>query len=561
MLLAIVLCAVADAGAQDSAGDVQSYLEAGEFGPALKAARSIRDVDARDRWLGQIALRQADLGARAASLSTLSAIDSDLARRQAIDSIRGRPFGAAGGAAIADFDTLIELITSTIAPDSWDEVGGAGAIEPFPTGVFVDSSGVMRRLGPSRDTSVLTKIRADASEDSGNRSVRNSSALRKVSLVRLEKQLQLRHAFGLQPDEAMRKLAGIHRVRYLFVYPETGDIVLAGPAGDWRTDSEGRVVNVESGTPVLQLDDFVVVLRNAFEQSGRFGCAIKPKQEHLAGTKAFLDAWRDKKLKPGERDQWLTDLRNSLGKQDIEVWGIDPRTHVARIIVEADYRMKLVGMGLEDGTLGVVSYLESVKRSAPASPPALNVLRWWFTLNYDGVRATEQHHAFQLDGPGAKVLCENELLTDAGERIHTGTSKDLNREFARSFTKHFDLLAEKYPIYAELRNIFDMALIAGLMRTLDLPGQVDWHMTHFQDPAACQVALGPLPREIESVVNSIVLNRTQIIAGVSGGVAVDTNSLVDPQTIKIDDYGLMEAARGSSAPRLDALPPDVWWWD
>ena len=37
-----------------------------------------------------------------------------------------------GGAAMADFDTLIELITSTIAPDSWDEVGGAGAIEPFP---------------------------------------------------------------------------------------------------------------------------------------------------------------------------------------------------------------------------------------------------------------------------------------------------------------------------------------------------------------------------------------------------------------------------------------------
>ena len=33
---------------------------------------------------------------------------------------------------MADFDTLIELITTTISPNSWDEVGGAGAIEPFP---------------------------------------------------------------------------------------------------------------------------------------------------------------------------------------------------------------------------------------------------------------------------------------------------------------------------------------------------------------------------------------------------------------------------------------------
>ena len=40
--------------------------------------------------------------------------------------------GGAGGAAMADFDTLIELITTTIAPDSWDEVGGTGAVEPFP---------------------------------------------------------------------------------------------------------------------------------------------------------------------------------------------------------------------------------------------------------------------------------------------------------------------------------------------------------------------------------------------------------------------------------------------
>ena len=32
----------------------------------------------------------------------------------------------------SDFDTLIETITSTIAPDAWDEVGGAGAIESMP---------------------------------------------------------------------------------------------------------------------------------------------------------------------------------------------------------------------------------------------------------------------------------------------------------------------------------------------------------------------------------------------------------------------------------------------
>lgn len=39
--------------------------------------------------------------------------------------------GGMGGGVAADFDALIELITNTIAVESWDEVGGAGHIEEF----------------------------------------------------------------------------------------------------------------------------------------------------------------------------------------------------------------------------------------------------------------------------------------------------------------------------------------------------------------------------------------------------------------------------------------------
>lgn len=41
--------------------------------------------------------------------------------------------GGAGGGVAADFDSLIQLITTTIAPTTWDEVGGSGAIEEFRT--------------------------------------------------------------------------------------------------------------------------------------------------------------------------------------------------------------------------------------------------------------------------------------------------------------------------------------------------------------------------------------------------------------------------------------------
>src|SRR4029078_6829366 len=41
--------------------------------------------------------------------------------------------GGMGGGGIADFDSLIELITTTIDPDSWDDVGGPGSIAEFAT--------------------------------------------------------------------------------------------------------------------------------------------------------------------------------------------------------------------------------------------------------------------------------------------------------------------------------------------------------------------------------------------------------------------------------------------
>lgn len=41
--------------------------------------------------------------------------------------------GGMGGGSMADFDSLIDLIQNTIAPDSWLDAGGAGTIEPFET--------------------------------------------------------------------------------------------------------------------------------------------------------------------------------------------------------------------------------------------------------------------------------------------------------------------------------------------------------------------------------------------------------------------------------------------
>jgi len=151
--------------AQSRSDAITQYLAAGEFAPARRVARRLDDPVRRDRQLARIALAQAAMGARQASMATLRAVQGDLQRAAAVTRLANGGGGAAGGGAIADFDTLINLITSTVAPDSWSDVGGTGAIEPFPTGVLVDTSGVLRRLPPRPANPLLEAVRQRARSD------------------------------------------------------------------------------------------------------------------------------------------------------------------------------------------------------------------------------------------------------------------------------------------------------------------------------------------------------------------------------------------------------------
>ena len=121
-----VLALVGVAAAAQEPGDVQArirgHLDAGEFAPALALANAMPQPEARDPMLAAIAQAQARGGARNAALATLNAVQDDRLRTYALDQMSGAAggpasaAGRAGGAAMADFDTLIDLITTTIAP-------------------------------------------------------------------------------------------------------------------------------------------------------------------------------------------------------------------------------------------------------------------------------------------------------------------------------------------------------------------------------------------------------------------------------------------------------------
>jgi hypothetical protein len=552
---------------ENPATNIPDHLGAGEFPVAIDIANSLPPKQ-RDHWLSEISRTQMSSGAASGAYQTAELIGYDSTRADALNDLskirRGDNPGAGGGITEADFQPLMDLIQNTISTDTWQDTGqGLGTIQAYPAGVFVDPSGTLKKI-KTKEIRGAEQIRKLSSVDSGNRETTVKSELRKISLTRLEKAAQILAAQGKPVDRAMRNLAGIYEVKYLMMYPETGDIVIAGPAGPWKLNEENRPVNVETGKPVLQLDDLVVCLRNAWDNNGKFGCSITPRKDRLASTKQFL---ADSKLK-GKR--WAEGIRKTLGQQDVEVFGIDPQTHAARVLVEADYRMKLIGMGLEASIPEVPSYLDRIKLTPDGNVPPMDVVRWWFTLNYDDIVADADRTTFTFNGTGVKVLSENEFINDQGDRIHTGESHGPTKAFARDFTKHFDKLADEYPVYRQLKNVFDMALVASLIRDQDLSKKTQWNRTFFASPSSdnnelvYRVRKGRNATQVDSVLNDKILkvrkNSSTLkhhIVGVSGGISYDAHQIISTG-FKPDSKGELAKKSAQAKPAAVEL---TWWWD
>ena len=495
-----------------------------------------------------------------------STVDTAATPRQAsLDNsnpAHARPQQTIAGGNQADFEGLTELIQSeTSGP--WEDVDGSGGTisnTDQMAGIHVDPNGLLTRIAVADTSGRLQELNQIVSAGNDNADITRRSRLRLVSLARLEQEVARRLDAGEPLPADIRHLAGLQQVRFVFTYPETGDIVIGGPAEGFRVSkTAGTAIGATSGHPVLQLDDLVTVLR-AFtaEGGGVIGCSIDPRPEGLKRINDFVTRSNRKgELAPGAVKNWTTQLGKALGRQDITITGVPADSRVARVLVEADYKMKLIGIGQLDagkdvpGIFGLMSADEQKDSS-------LDALRWWLSMKYSQVLHSAAGDAFQLVGPAVLCQSENEFVNARGERVATGQAEGSNQTFARNFTEHYAELSRKDRVFSDLQNIFDLALVAALVNRQGLAEQAGWDMGVFANHGEFRPAVHPVPRTVDSVVNHRVYNGHDVVVQVAGGVRADLGSLLaDRKTIKATPRlnGIAPAARPAS------LAIDRWWWD
>jgi hypothetical protein len=407
-----------------------------------------------------------------------------------------------------------------------------GVIVPDPQGVFVDAEGMLCTRTVEAGLR-LDRIRAAARD-------RNAGLdFICVSLPRLFAEVRARIERGeVVPDE-LRYLSGLTRVRYVFVFPDDGNVVLAGPAEPIVADFPGRPLGGVTGRPVLQLDDLVVALRTCGpgREGNAFGCSIDLTAEATERMFARMRELRDMiRREPDRRAEVAQEMAHAAGPMEVRFFGIEGGSRLAFVMVEADYLLKRHALRLDPTPVARArSYLERVRQPGRAAH------RFWFELDVEAIRTTPGRDAFELAGRSLKVSTRRSFAEEEEEPAREAA------EYARDLTREFGAISEWILAWADLENVADLAIVAALIARERLAERAGWDLGWVLE--RYPVGGVDTPRRAPPLVNYHVPGGAVIYLG--GGVRIAPARAVETLA---EDASLGRRA-GALAP-----PATGWRW-
>lgn len=527
-------------------------------GAADKAEPNQKDVKTTQlKMQARIAAEQGDFSKALQNIEAAAQLQGD---RTTANQARQLMPNIQGGASLWDPTELIQLIQAqTTPPAQWIDIDGeGGTITPNSQGVFVAAPAILKALSNIKDDSNLTKAVQFVRNANHNVDVRTTSKLRMVSVVRLEAHVKNLISQGKAIPEDVKAIAGLSRIDYLLVYPATGDLVIAGPASDWSKSADGRMISTDNGRPTLVLDD-LVTLNRAFAKgsAGFFMCTIDPKQQQVAAVQDYVNK-NQSKLNKTTAAKFTQQLEQTLGLQNVFVKGIPQSSRVASVIVDADYRMKEIGIGRRKGPAGMKSYFDLLTRSEQRGSGSMDALRWWMAVGYDAINMSSDGNVFEFGGTPIQCLAEDQIVGAGGKRTPTGKATKANAKFAQLFTKHLPDLASQDIVFADLENIFDLAMVSALINGQGLADQVGWAAQTFGTRGDYRIQEVSVPKELMTAAHHKVYAGGSIVIQVAGGVRADVSELLNDRNKQVINTELdAESTKATPLGQQNGR----WWWD
>ena len=411
-------------------------------------------------------------------------------------------------------------------------------------GISIDADGIVQNLDPRAVESLSDERRAML----GDAKDVKATDRRTVSLAAVAKAAREAAAGGKSVPADVLLLGGLQRIEGVFVDPERHDIVLVGPADTPIVGTSGAIVGAKSKRPLLHLEDLVVALR-AIDgaRAGGIRCSIDPTRDGLARLDAFLAKQR---AVMGSPEPLFRGMEQALGRQSVTVGGVPADSRFAQVLVAADYRMKRIGMGLEpSGVKQLPSYLAMI----PAGGRASSLPRFWLEAEYDPIARDADELAWRLSGRRMKCLTESDLAGKEGIQRGAGQADKAAEKWCDAMTAHYDDVASRHPVFAELENCVDLAVVAALIKGRQLDRRAGLDLGSLLDAEALPLPKYDVPETVPTVASGLKKGTSWVLSA-SGGVQFQ------PWQFAANAEAAADVAEQRTA-ALASRPDAGWWWD
>ncbi len=342
----------------------------------------------------------------------------------------------------------------------------------------------------------------------------------------------------------LKQLGGLSLLRG-YLIDDSGDVVLFGVK--------------DGGRPPLLTEDFAVALRNAWwkyavREGNKIiysnpGCSIDPDNEVMkrltelgqslqgandpAGIERVIGAWVETCSTP----------------QRVRLLGV-PKSHLASVMVRADYLMKkIVDGSLSTRMDGFTSLNEALLNKLrddftnhrPLSLRTSPINRFEFVPGE--VVFGEDLKTVRLEQCPVQLVTEQEYLSRSGEITGTGRADPAARRFAEEFSRRYPELRDNLQIYWKLEGVFRMVAISKSMKERVPAASLGYLLERYPVP---RVAIDMNPKGLSRVQRFEDSRDTprgeetiSILLPSCGGVSIN----IDVKTSKVEKRQLEELRR------------------
>lgn len=416
-------------------------------------------------------------------------------------------------------------------------------------GVKIDTRGVLSSKKVALDATSRARIAAGLK--AADSKIASATKLRMISLRGLEEAITRAKDEGIPLPSEVVYMAGLQRIEFIIVSEDNNDVILAGPGEGIKINKQGVVVGETSGTPVIHLEDFLVAMRsvdNARTGQG-ISVSIDPTKQGIKQLQAFYGQL--KRTNTPFRPEMQPMVERAMGNQMVKLTGVATDSRFSQVLVAADYKMKRLGMGLEEAPIpNFPSFLEMAQKANASNITAAP--RFWMECNYKPIAKSEDGNVWQIRGTGVRTLTEEARFDREGKQAGSKKQNRFAAKWAEMMTDRFEELSKAEPAFRELRNIMDLSVVAAIITREKLSEKAG-----LETPAILgltNAAVTPshtVPKVVPAQCSFVRIAQSWLVSA-SGGVQLDPWGVAANSEV-VPGVAAVKASAATSG--------DSWWWN